>query len=169
MRRAGLLATVTMTALLTLPASPAFAASPAFPASPAIAASARSVHSVHGAGVSSLPDDTRRLSVEGRLDGDGAARGKLSFTHLSRSGLARFTAQVTCVQFKAEGRVEVSGVVLRGQTAGGTALDGQPVAFTLDTAGAQHFSLPKFGAGAAGCGGGRPETVPVTQGGFRVR
>lgn len=160
MRRAGLLATVTIAALLTLPASPAFAASPA------VAASARSVH---GAAVSSLPDDTRRLSVQGRLDGDGAASGQLSFTHLSSSGLARFTAQVTCVQFKPEGTVEVSGVVLKGQTAGGAVLDGKPVAFTLDTAGAQHFSLPKFGAGAADCGGGRPETVPVTQAGFRVR
>ena len=163
MRRARLLATVTIATLLTLPASPAFAASPA------VAASARGVHSVHGAAVSSLPDDTRRLSVQGRLDGDGAASGQLSFTHLSSSGLARFTAQVTCVQFKPEGTVEVSGVVLKGQTAGGAVLDGKPVAFTLDTAGAQHFSLPKFGAGAADCGGGQPMTVPVTQAGFRVR
>ena len=99
MRRAGLLVTVTIAALLTLPASPAFAVSPAFAASP---------RSVHGAAVSSLPDDTRRLSVQGRLDGDGAASGQLSFTHLSGSGLARFTARVTCVQFNPEGTVPVT-------------------------------------------------------------
>ena len=154
MRRASLLAAMTIATLATLPASPAFA---------------DDARTVHGAAVSSLPDDTRRLSVQGRLDGDGAVSGQLSFTHLSDSGLARCTARVTCLEFNPEGMVEVSGVVLKGRTAGGTVLDGRPVAFTLDTAGAQNFSLPKFGTGAADCGGGRPETVPVTRAGLRIR
>lgn len=125
-------------------------------------------HGINGAAVSSLPEDRRRLSVEGKLGSDGVAFGRLSFTHHSPSGLSRFTARVTCLEF-IDGRTEVSGTITKGETAAGVVLDGKLVAFTLDTEGAQSFSLPQIGPGAAGCGGGRAETVPVTQAGFHVR
>jgi hypothetical protein len=124
--------------------------------------------------VSSLPEDQRRLSVEGKLGSDGAAVGRLSFTHNSPTGLSHFTARVTCLEFN-DGQTEVSGTITKGETAAGVVLDGKPVAFTLDTEGAQNFSLPQIGPGAANCGGGRLdedgslETVPVTQAGFHVR
>jgi len=94
--------------------------------------------------------------------------GRLSFTHHSPSGLSHFTARVTCLEFN-DGRTEVSGTITKGETAAGVVLDGKMVAFTLDTEGAQNFSLPQIGPGAANCGGGRAETVPVTQAGFHVR
>ena len=133
-----------------------------------ISSSANASHRIGGAAVSSLPEDQRRLSVEGKLGSDGVAVGRLSFTHHSPSGLAHFTARVTCLEFN-DGRTEVSGTITKGETAAGVVLDGKMVAFTLDTEGAQNFSLPQIGPGAASCGGGRAETVPVTQAGFHVR
>ncbi len=125
-------------------------------------------HRISGAGVSLLPDDNRRLSIAAARTSDGVASGRLSFTHHSPTGLARFTATVTCLEFTA-GRTEVSGVIAKGVTSAGVVLDGKAVAFTLDTDGAQTFTLPQIGPGAADCGGGRAETVPVTQAGFHVR
>ncbi|WP_147394401.1 hypothetical protein [Arthrobacter cheniae] len=118
--------------------------------------------------MSSLPDDQRRLSVEGKLGSDGVAAGRLSFTHHSPSGLSQFTARVTCLEFN-DGQTEVSATITKGETAAGVVLDGKMVAFTLDTEGVQNFSLPQIGPGAASCGGGRVEMVPVTQAGFHVR
>ena len=131
-------------------------------------------HRINGAAVSSLPDDQRRLSVQGKLGSDGEAVGRLYFTHQGPLGLAHFTARVTCLQFKG-GLTEVSGTITKGENATGDVLDGKLVAFTLDTEGKQNFSLPKIGDGAANCGGGRLDkdgnldTVPVTQAGFHVR
>lgn len=130
--------------------------------------SSQEVHRINGAAVSSLPQDQRRLSVQGRLSGDAMADGRLSFTHHSSLGLSHFTARVTCLEF-AGGRAEVSGTITKGETAAGVVLDGKIVAFTLDTEGEQTFTLPQIGPGAAECGGGRVETVPVTQGGFDIR
>lgn len=163
MRLRTILAPVSIAALAILAPSPAFADAGGTPNSGAGAS-----HRINGAAVSSLPEDQRRLSVEARLDSTGAASGRLSFTHHSPSGLSHFTARVTCLEFH-DGRTEVSGTVTKGETAAGIVLDGKLVAFTLDTEGAQNFSLPQIGPGAADCGGGREETVPVTQAGFHVR
>ncbi len=163
MRVRTLLAPVSIAALAMLVPSPAVA-----DAAGSSAPGAGTSHSISGAAVSSLPEDQRRLSVEGRLAVDGTASGRLSFTHHSPSGLSHFTARVMCLEF-VDGRTEVSGTIIKGETAAGVVLDGKPVAFTLDTEGAQNFSLPQLGPGAVDCGGGRAETVPVTQAGFHVR
>ncbi|TYC98628.1 hypothetical protein FQ377_09950 [Arthrobacter echini] len=63
----------------------------------------------------------------------------------------------------------MSGTITKGETASGVVLDGKMVAFTLDTEGEQNFSLPRIGPGAADCGGGRADIVPVTQAGFHIR
>lgn len=155
--------------------SPAFADSNGTPrTSSKASASADGAHRINGAAVSSLPNDQRRLSVQGRLGSDGVAVGRLSFTHNSPQGLSHFTARVTCLEFHGD-RTEVSGTITKGESAGGVVFDGELVAFTLDTDGEQNFSLPQIGAGAADCGGGRLDTagrlvtVPVTQAGFHVR
>jgi hypothetical protein len=133
-----------------------------------MSSSANAPQRINGAAVSSLPEDQRRLSVEGKLGSNGVAVGRLSFTHHSSSGLSHFTARVTCLEFNV-GQTEVSGTITKGETAAGDILDGKMVAFTLDTEGPQNFSLPQIGPKAANCGGGRAETVPVTQAGFHVR
>jgi hypothetical protein len=159
--------------LALLAPSPAFAEANGTPRTSSDA-SASGVHRINGAAVSSLPEDQRRLSIQGKLGRDDEAVGRLSFTHHSPTGLSHFTARVTCLEFN-DGRTEVSGTITKGETAAGVVLDGKPVAFTLDTEGAQTFSLPQIGSGAANCGGGRLdedgslETVPVTQAGFHVR
>ncbi|MEO6429469.1 hypothetical protein [Arthrobacter oryzae] len=165
MRLRTILAPMSIAALALLAPSPAFADAGG---NPPIDSSASASHRINGAAVSSLPEDQRRLSVEGKLGSDGVADGRLSFTHQSPSGLSHFTARVTCLEFH-DGRTEVSGTITKGETAAGVILDGKMVAFTLDTEGAQNFSLPQIGPGAANCGGGRDETVPVTQAGFHVR
>ena len=149
--------------LAVLAPSPAFADSNGAPRS-----SSDGVHRINGAAVSSLPDDQRRLSVEGRLGSDGAAVGRLSFTHNAPAGLSHFTARVTCLAFT-DGLTEVSGTITKGETAAGVVLDGKEVAFTLDTEGEQNFSLPQIGPGVTSCGGSDRDMVPVTQSGFHVR
>ncbi len=169
MRLRTILAPLSIAALAVLASAPAFADAGGSPnAGKSSHASSTASQSINGAAVSSLPEDRRRLSVEGKLGSDGVASGRLSFTHHSPSGLSHFTARVTCLEFT-DGRTEVSGIISKGETAAGIVLDGKPVAFTIDTDGAQKFSLPQIGPGAADCGGGREETVPVTQAGFHVR
>ncbi|MBG6218776.1 hypothetical protein IWX75_003263 [Arthrobacter sp. CAN_A6] len=167
MRLRTLLAPMSIAVLALLAPSPAFADANGTPRTNS-STSASEVHRISGAAVSSLPEDQRRLSVEGKLGSDGVAAGRLSFTHNSPSGLSHFTARLTCLEFN-DGRTEVSGTITKGETAAGVVLDGKMVAFTLDTEGAQNFSLPQIGPGAANCGGGRAETVPVTQAGFHIR
>ncbi len=167
MRLRTFLPPVSVAILALLAPSPAFADANGTPRANSNG-SAHGAHRINGAAVSSLPEDQRRLSVAAKLGSDGAAVGRLSFTHNSPEGLSHFTARVTCLEFT-DGQTEVSGTITKGETAGGVVLDGKPVAFTLDTEGAQNFSLPQIGPGAATCGGGRPETVPVTQAGFHVR
>ncbi|WP_459334035.1 hypothetical protein [Arthrobacter sp. Hz1] len=165
MRLRTFFAPMSIAVLALLAPSPAFADAEG---TPRTSASAQEVHRINGAAVSSLPEDQRRLSVEGKLGSDGVATGRLSFTHQSPSGLSHFTARVTCLEFN-DGQTEVSGTITKGETATGVVLDGKTVAFTLDTEGVQNFSLPQIGPGAASCGGGRVETVPVTEAGFHVR
>jgi hypothetical protein len=70
------------------------------------------------------------------------------------------------------GTVQISGAIEKGETATGALLDGKAWAITINTSSSpQSFSLPTVGeAGAVGaCSGGRGETVPVTEDGFRVQ
>ncbi|MBG6226615.1 hypothetical protein IWX63_003214 [Arthrobacter sp. CAN_A2] len=165
------LAPASIAALMFFAPSPAFAdgeGSFHAPSDSGPSTSSQAVYRINGAAVSSLPQDQRRLSVQGRLSGDAMADGRLSFTHHSSLGLSHFTARVTCLEF-VDGRAEVSGTITKGKTAAGVVLDGKMVAFTLNMGGEQTFTLPQIGPGAANCGGGRAETVPVTQAGFRIR
>lgn len=156
MRTPVLLAT-TVLALTAVPAGSAFAGQPEDPST------------VHGAAISSLPDDERRLSVQARTAPSGETTGRVSFSHESPNGLSRFTAALDCLAIGPDGTVQVSGTIAQGSTAAGVVLDDKPVAFTLRTSGAQTFSLPRIGESVTACGGGRPEQVPVSKAGFTVR
>jgi len=122
---------------------------------------------IHGAGVSLLTDDTRRLTVEATGDEQAAeAGGAVQFTHLGPAGVSRFRGAIDCVRIGEDGTVQLSGRVLDGLTAAGVVLDGRDYAFTVRTAGDQAFSLPRFGEPGSiePCSGGRPETVSVDHG-----
>lgn len=127
---------------------------------------------VHGTGISRLPDDTRKLTLNAQTAAvPTAATGFAHFTHQSPTGLSRFRGSVTCLSVNATGSVQISGIVLNGVTAAGVVLTGKAYAFTIDT---HHiddmFSLPKFGDPDTfiPCSGGREVMVPVTEAGFTV-
>lgn len=101
------------------------------------------------------------------------AEGRINFRHLNRAtdALARFRGSVTCLSSDEGGTVQVSGRVIRGHTGAGEDLSGRDFAFTIETSTEpQLFSLPRFGPPGSlePCGGGRPDQVPVTRGGFRL-
>lgn len=127
---------------------------------------------VFGTGISQVGQDTRKLTVHAETAGAAtSAAGFVQFNHLSPNGLSRFRGSVTCLSVDETGTVQISGSVLKGITASGVVLTGKDYAFTIQTdSSPQAFSLPGFAdAGTlAPCSGGRPELVPVTQGGFKV-
>ncbi len=127
---------------------------------------------VHGTGISSLPGDTRKLTVNAQTAGGApATTGFVHFTHQGPTGLSRFRSSVTCLSVDATGSVQISGIVLTGVTAAGIVLAGKAYAFTIDTQQPGHvFLLPKFGDPEtfAPCSGGREISATVTEAGFMV-
>ncbi|MEO5588204.1 MAG: hypothetical protein ABIS03_01360 [Gemmatimonadaceae bacterium] len=127
---------------------------------------------ISGAGISKVGRDTRKLTVTAQTPaGSSTASGTVQFIHNSPAGLSRFRGSVTCLSVNG-GTAQISGVIEKGETATGALLDGKSYAFTINSAGSpQSFSLPTVGeAGAVGaCSGGRGETVPVTEEGFKFR
>jgi hypothetical protein len=127
---------------------------------------------ISGAGISKVGRDTRKLTVSAQAPaGSTAAAGTVQFIHNSPAGLSRFRGTITCLSVSG-GTVQISGAIEKGETATGALLDGKAWAITINTSSSpQSFSLPTVGeAGAVGaCSGGRGETVPVTEDGFRVQ
>ncbi len=138
-------------------------------AAPAVAAAATDGKKLVGTGISREPNDTRRLTVKAEPADGGSAEGRVSFQHDNDpNGISRFKGTVTCLRIT--GAVaQISGTVTRGETAAGVVLTGKQYAFTVSLGDTQRFSLPRFGDTIAPCGGGRPETVAVTQGQFKTR
>ncbi|MBA2708503.1 MAG: hypothetical protein H0U59_11935 [Gemmatimonadaceae bacterium] len=125
---------------------------------------------ISGAGISKVGKDTRKLTVAAE-SGGSTANGSVQFIHNSPSGMSRFRGSVSCMNVSG-GTVQVSGTVEKGETVSGTLLDGKSYAITIQAGGSpQSFSLPSFGepASAGSCSGGRAETVPVTEDGFRIQ
>jgi hypothetical protein len=124
---------------------------------------------VRGAAVSQVDPHTRLLAIDANSLGATRVDGQVTFQHRSPDGLSWFAGSVTCSRRSPDGVVLISGSIRQGRTAAGVDLRGKDFGLTVDTAGdPQRFSLPRFAdAGAlAPCSGGRPETVPVTFGGF---
>ncbi len=133
------------------------------------AAAAAGGPALFGAGVSRLPGDTRVLVVKAAAADGATAEGRVRFVHHSRAnGLSRFAGIVSCLRIVGD-TAQISGTVTRGRTAAGVVLTGKQYAFTLGLGEAPSFSLPRFADELVACGGGRPETVAVTAGGFRTR
>lgn len=134
-----------------------------------IPSSASAQSRVAGAGISKVGRDTRKLTVS--ASGSGASSsGTVQFIHNSPAGLTRFRGTVGCVSVSGS-TVQVTGTIDKGETATGALLDGKSFGFTINTGAPQSFSLPNLGdAGAiAACSGGRSETVPVTEDGFKLQ
>ena len=126
---------------------------------------------IDGAGISKVGFDTRKLTISAQSAGGSGGTGTIRFIHNSPAGLTRFRGTVSCVNARG-GTVQVTGMIDKGETATGALLDGKAFAFTIATSSKpQTFSLPIFAdAGAiAACSGGRPETVPVTEDGFKLQ
>ncbi len=125
---------------------------------------------VSGAAISKVARDTRKLTVSAQASaGSTSASGTMQFIHNSPTGLSRFRGTVTCMSVSG-GTVQISGVIERGETATGGLLDGKSYAFTLNVgSGSQSFSLPNVGDGIGACSGGRAESVPVTEDGFKLQ
>lgn len=124
---------------------------------------------ISGAAISKVAHDTRKLTIA--ASGGTSASGTIQFIHNSSAGLSRFRGQVTCMSVSG-GTVQVTGTIDKGETATGALLDGKAFGLTISTATSpQTFSLPNFGdVGAiAPCSGGRAETVPVTEDGFKLQ
>ncbi len=152
--------TLAVTAVfLVLRTAPAFAAQPV-------------EVQVQGTGTSTLPEDTRTLTLAARTtEAATDATGSVSFRHRSPGGLSRFSGTVACLRIDVGGTIHLSGRVGEGVTASGMVLTGKDFAFTIQTqATPQAFSLPSFSdAGTLPpCSEGRPELVSVTQGQIRV-
>jgi len=133
------------------------------------AASAQS--RISGAAISKVGRDTRKLTISAQSAGGTNGTGTIQFIHNSPAGLTRFRGTVRCVSASG-GTVQVSGTIDKGETATGALLDGKAFAFTIGTSSnPQTFSLPNFGdvGSIAPCGGGRGETVPVTEDGFKLQ
>ena len=123
---------------------------------------------VDGSGISKVGHDTRKLTVDAKAAAGGAPGGTVQFIHNSPAGLTRFRGTVSCLSVTA-GIAQISGIIDKGETATGALLDGKAFAFTINTSTKQQtFSLPNYAdaGGITPCGGGRPETVPVTEDGF---
>jgi hypothetical protein len=125
---------------------------------------------ISGSGISKVGRDTRKLTLSAQAGpGSSSATGTMQFIHNSPAGLSRFRGSVTCLSVTGP-TVQVSGVIEKGETATGGLLDGKGYAFTINAAGsAQSFSLPNVGDGIGPCAGGRTETVPVTEDGFKLQ
>ena len=133
-------------------------------------ASAQSAR-ISGAGISKVGRDTRKLTISAQSTGGSTGTGTIQFIHNSPAGLTRFRGTVSCVRVSG-GTVQVTGTIDKGETATGGLLDGKAFAFTIGTSSnPQTFSLPNYGdAGAISpCSGGRGETVPVTEDGFKLQ
>ena len=133
-------------------------------------ASAQSTR-ISGAGISKVGRDTRKLTISAQSGGGSTGTGTIQFIHNSPAGLTRFRGTVSCISASG-GTVQVTGTIDKGETATGALLDGKAFAFTIGTSSSpQTFSLPNYGeAGAIGpCSGGRGETVPVTEDGFKLQ
>ena len=124
---------------------------------------------ITGAGISKVGRDTRKLTASAQSSGGAAATGTVQFIHNSPAGMSRFRGSVTCFSVSG-GTVQISGVIEKGETATGGLLDGKSYAFTINAGGSpQSFSLPNVGDGIGACSGGRAETVPVTEDGFKLQ
>ncbi len=125
---------------------------------------------VSGAAISKVGRDTRKLTVSAQANaGSTAATGTMQFIHNSPTGLSRFRGTVTCMSVSG-GTIQISGAIERGESATGGLLDGKSYSFTINAgSGSQSFSLPNVGDGVAACSGGRGESVPVTEEGFRLQ
>lgn len=127
---------------------------------------------LHGTAISRVAPDTRKLTLHARTaEASAGGHGFVHFTHHSPAGLSRFHGAVTCLRIDAEGVVQLSGRVVRGETAAGVVLAGKDFAFTLDVGSdPQRFSLPRFKDATTldPCSGGRPVIVPVSQGQIRL-
>ena len=124
---------------------------------------------ITGSGISKVGRDTRKLTASAQSTaGSSSATGTMRFIHNSPAGLSRFRGTITCLSVKG-GTVQISGTIEKGETATGGLLDGKSYAFTINTsASPQSFSLPSVGDGIGACSGGRGESVPVTEDGFKV-
>lgn len=127
---------------------------------------------ISGAGISKVGRDTRKLTATAQAQaGSNAANGTIQFIHNSPAGLSRFRGTITCLSVSG-GMVQISGSIEKGETATGGLLDGKAFSITINASGnPQSFSLPNVGdAGTiAPCSGGRGETVPVTEDGFKLQ
>ena len=125
---------------------------------------------ITGSGISKVGRDTRKLTADAQAGtGSTNATGTMQFIHNSPAGLSRFRGTVTCMSVSG-GTVQISGKIEKGETATGGLLDGKSYAFTINTSGSsQSFSLPNVGDGIAACSGGRGESVPVTEDGFKLQ
>ncbi len=124
---------------------------------------------ISGSGISKVGHDTRKLTISAQAG--SASGGMVQFIHNSPAGLTRFRGTVSCFNVSG-GTVQLSGVIEKGETATGALLDGKAFGFTINTsASPQAFSLPSFAdaGGIPPCGGGRGETVPVTEDGFKLQ
>ena len=133
-------------------------------------ASAQSTR-ICGAGISKVARDTRKLTISAQSSGGASGTGTIQFIHNSPAGLTHFRGTVSCVS-SSGGTVQVTGTIDKGETATGALLDGKAFAFTIGTtSNPQTFSLPNYGqAGSiAACSGGRGESVPVTEDGFKLQ
>ncbi|MEO5904086.1 MAG: hypothetical protein ABIQ55_08755 [Gemmatimonadaceae bacterium] len=133
-------------------------------------ASAQSTR-ISGAGISKVGRDTRKLTISAQSAGAAAGTGTIQFIHHSPAGLTRFRGTVSCIS-SSGGMVQVTGTIDKGETSTSALLDGKAFAFTIGTSSnPQTFSLPHCGeAGAISpCSGGRGETIPVTEDGFKLQ
>jgi hypothetical protein len=135
----------------------------------AVPQSASAQARISGAAISKVGRDTRKLTIS--ASGGTSASGTIQFIHNSPAGLTRFRGQVTCVSANG-GSIQVTGTIDKGETATGALLDGKAFGFTINTSSSpQTFSLPNFGevSAIAPCSGGRGDSVPVTEDGFKLQ
>lgn len=124
---------------------------------------------ITGSGISKVGRDTRKLTANAQTSpGSSNATGTMQFIHNSPTGLSRFRGTISCLSVNGE-TVQISGTIEKGETATGGLLDGKAYAFTIKAGGSgQSFSLPNVGDGISACSGGRGESVPVTEDGFKL-
>lgn len=124
---------------------------------------------ISGSAISKVGRDTRKLTADAQAQaGSSQASGTLQFIHNSPAGLSRFRGRITCLSVSG-GTTQLSGVIEKGETATGGLLDGKSYAFTITASPTgQSFSLPNVGDAIAACSGGRSESVPVTENGFKL-
>jgi len=123
---------------------------------------------ISGSAISKVGRDTRKLTADAEAPaGSSQASGTIQFIHNSPAGLSRFRGRITCLSASGS-TTQISGVIEKGETATGGLLDGKSYAFTITTgASGQSFSLPNVGDAIGPCSGGRSESVPVTEDGFK--